>query len=130
MRKIFGLALLLMSLAACSSDGNSSIDISSLPTGDIARGETLFQESINGAPACSTCHTLDGNTLVGPSLQAFGERAATMVEGQSAEEYTLNSILHPSQYLVEGFANVMYPNYSVKLDAQQQADLLVFLLNQ
>jgi cytochrome c oxidase subunit II len=119
-------ALLLLLAAACST---SSADTGApLSPGDAARGAALFNESIGGAPVCLTCHTLDGSTLVGPSLLGFAEIAATRVEGQSAEDYARASILQPASHIVSGFSNLMYNQYAQRLTTQQTADLIAYLL--
>ena len=98
-----------------------------LPKGDAANGAVLFAEAINGAPACTTCHTLDGSTVVGPSLQGYAERAATRTD-LSAEAYTLQRITQPATHIVEGFPNAMYAQYGQKLSQQQLSDLIAYLL--
>jgi len=117
----------LFVLAGCSSSGSSFED---LPEGDAANGEVIYYETINGAPACISCHTLTDETLVGPGLAGYSTVAATRVEGQSAEEYTYNAIVRPATHLVEGFGNLMYTEYGTKLSEQDIADLMAFLLTQ
>ncbi|MBA3870048.1 MAG: cytochrome c [Anaerolineae bacterium] len=130
MRQVINLACLTLLLvcAACSgaSTGTTSGDV--LPTGDTTRGAALFSQAINGAPSCSTCHTLDGSTLVGPSLKGFAAVASTRVEGMSAADYAHTSIVQPTAYLVSGFANLMYGQYAQQLTPQQTADLVAYLL--
>ena len=118
-------ALLLLLTAACST---TSADADTLQPGDAVRGAALFTESISGAPICSSCHTLDGSTLVGPSLQGFAAVASTRVEGQSAEDYARSSILQPASHIVSGFSNLMYNQYAQHLTPQQVADLVAYLL--
>ena len=130
MKQAILLIVLLFVLAGCYATGSPEGTQEPLPAGDAARGEALFTTSVDGAPTCSTCHTLDGSKLVGPSLQGFGEVAGTRVEGQTAEDYIHESIVRPSAHIVESYSNVMYANYGVKLDAQQLADLIAFLLTQ
>lgn len=120
--------LCLFALAACES--GVTVDIESLPAGDATDGASLFDKSIHGAPACSSCHQLNAETLTGPGMAGFAERAEARVEGETAAEYTLNSILHPSQFVVSGFSNLMYAGYSRKLSEQNLADLIAFLFAQ
>lgn len=64
----------------------------------IAYGRSIFQQY-----ACGGCHTLDdagGAGQVGPSLNQIGSIAATRVAGQNVEEYILNSIVKPGDYVV------------------------------
>lgn len=124
-RLLLGVALLLFA-AACSSSPPSVP--ATLPPGDAAHGAELFKQQVNGAPACSTCHTLDGTTLVGPSLQGYAARASTRVQNQSAQDYTYTSITQPAAFIVEGFGNLMYTQYGQQLSAQETADLIAYLL--
>jgi mono/diheme cytochrome c family protein len=114
-------------LAACSPGTADSAE--SLPPGDAVRGAELFSETVNGAPACSTCHTLNGDSLVGPSFQDYAENAATRVSDLSAEEYTYTSIVRPPAHIVSGFSNSMYGQYARRLTSRQIADLVAYLLS-
>lgn len=128
---IFACLLLLVICTACSganaNAGGSSTDAAPI-TGDATRGAELFKQAVNGAPSCTTCHTLDGSTLVGPSLKGFSAVAGTRVAGQSAEEYAHTSIVQPTAYIVTGFPNVMYGQFAQQLTPQQIADLVAYLL--
>lgn len=123
---VFVCLLVLLTCAACAGSTTSTGDASL--TGDATRGAALFTQSVNGAPSCSTCHTLDGSTHVGPSLKGFAAVASTRVEGVSAADYAHNSILQPASYVVSGFANLMYGQYAQQLSPQQIADLVAYLL--
>jgi cytochrome c oxidase subunit II len=126
MRLIYLLILLAALIGACTPTENISTE--PLPTGDAERGAALFTQSVGGAPACSTCHTLDGTTLVGPSLQGYATRVSSRVQDTSAEIYTHDSIARPSAHVVEGFPNAMYGQYAQALSPQQFADLIAYLL--
>jgi mono/diheme cytochrome c family protein len=127
MRFISILFLTLLALTACSSPPPPTSS-EELPPGNASRGEALFSQAINGAPPCSTCHTINGDRLVGPSLQGYSDAAPTRVAGVSAGDYTLTSIVQPAAYLVSGFGNIMYNQYTQKLTSQQIADLIAYLL--
>jgi cytochrome c oxidase subunit 2 len=122
---VFACIILLLT-AACSGASSNSGD--SLAAGDATRGAALFTQSIKGAPSCSTCHTVDGSALVGPSLKDFSTRAATRVEGMSAFDYARYSIMQPASYVVSGFANLMYAQYAQQLSPQETADLIAYIL--
>jgi len=123
---IFASVILLFICAACSSA--QAAPQGDLPPGDASRGATLFTQSVNGAPSCSTCHTVDGSALVGPSLKGFAAVAPTRIEGMTAVDYAHNSIIKPPSYIVSGFPNVMYGQYAQQLTAQQIADLIAYVL--
>lgn len=115
---------LVFALSACQSAAPTTI---TLPAGDAIRGADLFNERINGVPSCHSCHNLERANNIAPSLGGFANRAARRVAGQSAFDYAYISITQPSAYLVEGFSNVMYPQYGTRLEEQQIADLIAFL---
>jgi cytochrome c553 len=118
---------LLLIFAACSSGDPQTVSLTTLPPGDAVRGAALFTESINGAPACITCHQLDDTVLVGPGMSGYNARAGSRVVGMSMEEYTLDSINQPASYIVPGFSNVMYNQFATKLTSQDIADLVAYL---
>lgn len=92
----------------------------------LARGRALY----SSAPAiCSTCHSLEPDVvLVGPSLYGIADRAAARVPGQDAETYIRNAILYPSEYIVEGFADVMQKNFGDMLSSDDLNSLIAFLM--
>lgn len=129
MRKTaFLLALVVLLLSACGGSPTESQPTSSL--GDPARGQLIFDTGGASGIPCATCHTLDGTSLVGPSVKGISERAATQVPGLSAEEYLRQSILEPSAHLVEGYDDLMNKNYGDTLSEQDINDLIAFLLTQ
>lgn len=122
------LALAVIALTGCG--GSPSLTFDQLPPGDPASGAALFARQVNGTPACNTCHTLDGSSHAGPSLQRIGQRAGTAVNGLSAGDYILQSIVQPAAVLTSGFGNLMYGQYRERWTGQQLADVLSFLLTQ
>jgi cytochrome c553/uncharacterized membrane protein len=128
MRKIAAItAFVVVMLAACSPK-DTGFKYSDLPSGDAARGADLFAQSVNGAAACSGCHTLTGSEGAGPTLQNFASVAGGRVAGQTAEEYAFYSILQPSKSLRPGFSNIMPTDYEAKLSKQDIADLIAYLM--
>ena len=121
-----GVALLLL-LLACSPD-ELPYTLADLPEGNAARGATLFEQSINGTPACATCHTTGGGRSSGPALDGYAAVAGERVQGQTAREYTFYSIVRPAKHIVRGYSNVMHNDYASKLSQQEVADLIAFLL--
>jgi NitT/TauT family transport system substrate-binding protein len=90
--------------------------------GNADHGKTLFTSL-----GCAACHAIDSEAvLVGPSLKGVGERAATRVEGLSAEDYLRQSIAEPGEVVVEGFQPVM-PEFDT-LSAGDLNDLVAYLM--
>lgn len=98
--------------------------------GDPQQGQQLFN-NLEGEQACSECHVVrGGGGGIGPSLADLPAEAGNRVEGLSAEEYTRQSILHPNEYILEGYADgVMPTTYSEILSEQQVNDLVAYLLS-
>jgi len=104
-----------------------------LPTGDAANGDLLFHgKGPNGVYPCSACHSLvAGTTLVGPSLAGIATRAETRKPGYDATKYIHESIVAPSAYVVEGFADGVMPHvFGETMTKQDLADIIAFLLTQ
>lgn len=102
-------------------------------SGDAAHGRALHEASIIGAkfaPGCRTGHSLDeGVTLVGPSHNQVGARAASQVSGLSAAEYLRQSIVEPDAFVVAGYVpGIMYQLYGADLSETEIDDLIAFLL--
>lgn len=93
----------------------------------VVRGQAVFE--VNG---CGACHTIDGISVgaVGPSLSSIGKLAEDRVQDLSAEEYLRQSIINPSDFLVEGYDDLMIKTFRDSLSDSQIDDLVAFLLAQ
>jgi mono/diheme cytochrome c family protein len=105
-----------------------------LPAGNAQNGEALANSL-----GCTACHIA---TPTGPawvasgSAPGIGTRAETRFteadysgKAQSAEQYLLESIIDPSAFVVQGFADKVMPaTYSTQLSEQNAADLIAYLL--
>jgi mono/diheme cytochrome c family protein len=88
---------------------------------DASLGETLFTTTNDTGFACSTCHLVDSTEqLVGPGLLGIPSHADDRVEGQNRYEYLYNSIIHPNEYVVEGFNEGLMPQGYDELYANEQ----------
>jgi mono/diheme cytochrome c family protein len=105
-----------------------------LPQGDAQSGEALATSQ-----GCAACHI---TAPVGPPWAAnadqpgIGARAETRLQdpgytgkAASAEQYLLESIVRPHDYLVPPYQALMPANYAETLTAQQVADLIAFMLS-
>lgn len=136
------LALLFaFGLTACGGGDEEPADSGdSGAVGDAARGEELFNvqyETEIGIWSCALCHNVDiPDVKIGPSLLGLPDRAGERVEGEVAERYIYNSILHPYDYFVEGYEGEdqqrMPPNYEELLvrngNEQDVYDLIAYLM--
>ena len=112
-----------------SSNDSRVTNISELEgEGNADKGKNIFRESVDGQPSCETCHTTDDSRRVGPGLGNIGNRAGERVEGQSAEQYLLTSIVDPGKYVVDGYSNIMPTKFGEVMSDQQLLDLIAYLL--
>ncbi len=115
---ILVLSLALLVVAACGGGGDSG---GGGGDSDSAAGQKLFAQAVLGNQAgCSTCHSLDGSTIVGPSMQGVGGRL-------SADELR-TSILDPDAVLSEGFSAGLMPSvWGDELTDEQVNQLVAYL---
>lgn len=114
-------------LAGCATAPPKSADSS----GNAERGAQLFAQGRGEVPPCLTCHQVVSSQVgfsIGPNLAGIGERAGRKVAGLSVEEYLRQSILEPERYIVSGYRDIMYPDYSSHLTEQDIQDLITYLL--
>lgn len=121
---IWGALLLMAALVACgSSAGNAEAGR------QLFLGETLPPDST--LPTCISCHPVNAGEPgdIGTNLSNIGNRAATTVPGQAAEDYLRTAILDPDAYLAGGFQEgIHYRDYREALTDQQVNDLIAYLL--
>ena len=118
-------------LILCLTGCVVSIPISTSVAGDVERGAQLFAQGRDDAPPCLTCHRVVSNQVgfsVGPNLAGIAERARTKVAGLTADEYLRQSILEPGRYIVSGYRDIMYPDYTAHFTEQDIQDLIAYLL--
>lgn len=123
MSNVVSTVLLVLLLAGCATGIPES--------GSAERGAQIFMQGLADAPPCSTCHhTVTGQYgfSIGPNLAGVGERATTRVVGMTAVEYLRQSILEPRHYVVPGYRDMMYPDYSTHLTEADIEDLIAYLL--
>jgi mono/diheme cytochrome c family protein len=97
---------------------------------DPAEGEALFNLMTSTGYACSGCHLVNTEAqLIGPGLLNISTRGATRVAGMGAASYILDSILHPDNYVVEGFSDLLMPEtYSTVFTEDQIYSIIAYLL--
>ncbi|MBX3000779.1 MAG: c-type cytochrome [Caldilineaceae bacterium] len=96
----------------------------------LAQANPVQGEQLILSNGCTACHSMQpGVVQVGPSWYNLAGHAETRVEGQSAELYLYNSIVHPNDYIVEGFMpNLMPQLYEATLTDQQIAHMIAYML--
>ena len=136
------LTALAVLLAACGG-GQVAAPTATAPSGDPARGQTLFTSEAK--PPCATCHSIESISTgqIGPELTHIASKAADQIKepgysgsATDAAGYIRESILTPNAFIASNcptgtcFKDIMPQDFGQKLSEQQLADLVAFLLNQ
>lgn len=120
-------AVVLVPVAACSSDGEDGSDGSGGEvelTAEAARGRDLAES--NG---CTSCHRIDGDDGVGPPWGGLAGSEVELREGGAVvadEQYLRTSIVDPNAQVVDGF-NAIMPERELDPD---EVDALVAYLTE
>ncbi len=118
---LLGLAL---ALAACGGEDTAVVPEPTLDP-ELAAGQKVF------VAHCGACHSTEPDSIiVGPSLAGIAEVGATRVDGLDARAYVFNSIMQPSDYLVEGFTDAMPQDLAKKLTGEELDSVVAYVLAQ
>jgi len=121
MKYIVSVILFVFLLSACSGADVAPATPTLDPVQQTGRGVFNLR--------CAQCHALTPDTIViGPSLAGVATRAATRIDGYTAEEYIEDSILHPKNYIVEGFTDTMPTNFGKDLTNDELKGVVAFLM--
>jgi mono/diheme cytochrome c family protein len=112
----------VFALAACGSAETAAAPEPTLAP-ELAAGQKVF------VIHCGACHSTEpDSTLVGPSLAGIAESGATRVDGLDARAYVFQSIMQPSDYLVEGFVDAMPQDLAKKLTGEELDSVVAYVL--
>lgn len=108
-----------------------------LPPAAPASGEARAPQDLFTVMGCQGCHVLeqdqtaDNRGAIAPNLGNLDTEAGNMVAGQDALTYVINSITHPNDFIVEGYAaGIMPQNFPDRMSAEEIANLAQWLLDQ
>jgi mono/diheme cytochrome c family protein len=111
----------LIGLAAC---GEEPIEPAATLEPQLAGGQRVFTTH------CGACHSATtGMVIVGPSLAGISAHGGERVDGLDARAYVYNSILQPSDYVVEGFGDLMPKDLAKKLTGEELDSVVAYVLS-
>lgn len=126
-------------IAANAVGGDVDAILAELETviGDSFRGNLLYngmEPSLDGSPlGCAGCHEGAAAPLTEGTFTRVDEQRLLLPQfaDYTVERYLVESIVHPELYVVEGYAPGLMPTfYGQRLDIQDMADILAYLLSQ
>jgi cytochrome c len=99
--------------------------------GDPLNGQILY----NGNFACASCHETGGGVVAPHTEGTYTRIEETRLKdpklaGYTAEQYIVESIVQPTQYVVPNYQPVMPTDFGTRLTLQDMADLIAFLESQ
>src|SRR5262245_19663435 len=69
----------------------------------VKAGEEIYKTK----GTCEICHRIGQKGTRAPDLAGIGARAGKMKPGMSAKQYIIESLIHPSAFIVEGYPPIM-----------------------
>ena len=118
-------------------DGSKPIDIAPAPAPKksgaaagatpVERGKAIVHDTGN---LCTTCHSLDGSQMVGPSFKGLWGRKEKLSDGSEVvvdAAYIKESIWKPAAKIVQGYGPVMPAMYEGKLTDENLNDVIEYL---
>lgn len=113
---------LLLALAACGGAAEPPPTPTLSP--ELAAGQRVF------VAHCGACHSPTADTvIVGPALGGIATYGSGRVDGLDARAYVYNSILQPSDYLVEGYDDLMPKDLAKKLTGEELDSVVAYVLS-
>jgi mono/diheme cytochrome c family protein len=128
-RRIAAPALLFclwLALAACGGETAGGAPVAPTPSLDpqLAAGQRVF------VTYCGACHSPSAETvIVGPSLAGISTHGATRVDGLDARAYVYSSIIQPSDYLAEGYEDLMPKELAKRLTGEELDSVVAYVLS-
>ena len=95
---------------------------SALVEADPTIGEQLINDQI-----CVVCH-VQGNTSIAPHFTGIANRAGERHPPLDAEQYLYESIMYPTNFVVEGYAPSMPNDYHNILTQQEIGHIIAYLM--
>ncbi|MAV64941.1 MAG: hypothetical protein CBD97_02635 [Pelagibacteraceae bacterium TMED237] len=114
MRKSSTIFLIFILLTSCNNKG-------------IKTGKSLYLEN-----ACNTCHSINGDRMIGPSFKNLYNKKRFLINGDviiANKDYLIESILYPEKHIVKSYPNLM-GSYKKILTTVEIDSLIEFIKNQ
>jgi cytochrome c oxidase subunit 2 len=106
---------------AAASPTSASTEPAAIPEGNVERGKAA-------AAVCLGCHSVDGNTSVGPTWKGLYGKTEELESGETVTvdaAYIHESIVDPNAKIVKGYPPAMPP--FAYLTEEQIADIIAYI---
>lgn len=96
----------------------------------LANADATRAEAALNSYGCVACHRAGAANGVAPAFVGMAEVAASRRPPMSAAAYIYESIVHPGDYIVEGYADVMPHDLGTRISQQDLGDMIAYLLTE
>ena len=120
----YQLSCCLLILIAIPSTSVSAKTKQQSTGGDKKLGAKVYRTKM-----CSTCHSIDGTRMVGPSFKGIWGTKVELQDGKSVqidEAYFRESLLEPAKKLVKGYPPTM-PTFKGVLTEKEITDVMTYV---
>lgn len=90
-----------------------------------ARGQAVMDTA-----GCLLCHTVDGSTGSAPTFKGLAGSSRPLEGGEfvtADDAYLTNSIIDPASQIVQGYPNLMPPDFAETLTQEQIDDIVAYI---
>lgn len=90
-----------------------------------ARGEAVM-----ASVGCTLCHTVDGSQGSAPTFKGLAGASRPLESGEfvtADDSYLTNSIIDPGSQIVQGYSNLMPPDFGETLTPDQINDVIAYI---
>jgi cytochrome c oxidase subunit 2 len=120
-----GAALFLFSGETLGDESTATTEPITVDPDAAVRGEIIASRT-----GCLACHTVDGTPGSGPTWKGVAGTSRPLISGETViadDAYLTNSIVDPGSQVVQGFDNIMPPDYGESLTDQEVSDLVEYI---
>jgi len=120
-----GAALFLFSGETLGDESTATTEPITVDPDAAVRGEIIASRT-----GCLACHTVDGTPGSGPTWKGVAGTSRPLISGETViadDAYLTNSIVDPGSQVVQGFDNIMPPDYGESLTDQGVSDLVEYI---
>ncbi|MFW5709780.1 MAG: c-type cytochrome, partial [Chloroflexota bacterium] len=101
-------------------------------TGDPVRGQAIYENrersELGSRLGCSGCHGAGAGPATEETWASIDDRLQSPeLQGYTPEQYTIESIVQPGAYIVEGWGANMPADFGQRMSLQDIADVMIYL---
>lgn len=120
----FSILIPVLLIISCTQGSKKALETDNSALSPVEKGRTLVLSR-----NCTSCHSIDGSRLVGPSFKGIFGTDVKLADGKTVkidESYLRESIESPLVKIVEGYAPSM-PAYKGSITDEEIASIIEYI---